>query len=129
MNFEDEKDYIMRIIKESVQLLFSLMLGKNYVSVEQELKNKYEVSGRTLDDLLSMADDGKINEAENIILDGIDYGSKNEVAAAALFYQHLSEMEEMFLEQNNYSEEEVLDGFKQVVEGAGYQNLAGIVES
>ena len=88
MNFEDEKDYIMRIIKESVQLLFSLMLGKNYVSVEQELKNKYEVSGRTLDDLLSMADDGKINEAENIILDGIDYGSKNEVAAAALFYQH-----------------------------------------
>lgn len=128
MNFEDEKDYIMRIIKETVRLLFSLMLGKNYVSVEQELKNKYEVSGRTLDDLLSMADDGKINEAENIILDGIDYSSKNEVAAAALFYQHLSEMEQNFLDQNNYSQEEALDGLKQVVEEAGYGNLAGIVE-
>ncbi len=128
MNFEDEKDYIMRIIKETVRLLFSLMLGKNYVSVEQELKNKYKVSGRTLDDLLSMADDGKINEAENIILDGIDYSSKNEVAAAALFYQHLSEMEQNFLDQNNYSQEEALDGLKQVVEEAGYGNLAGIVE-
>ena len=85
MNFEDEKDYIMRIIKETVRLLFSLMLGKNYVSVEQEMENKYEVSGMTLDDLLSMADGGKINEAENILLDGIDYSNKNEVAAAALF--------------------------------------------
>ena len=128
MNFEDEKDYIMRIIKETVRLLFSLMLGKNYVSVEQELKNKYEVSGRTLDNLLSMADDGKINEAENIILDGIDYSSKNEVAAAALFYHHLSEMEENFLDHNNYSQEDILDGLKQVVEEAGYGNLAGIVE-
>ena len=128
MNFEDEKDYIMRIIKETVRLLFSLMLGKNYVSVEQEIQNKYEVSGRTLNDLLSMADDGKINEAENIILDGIDYSNKNEVVVAALFYQHLSEMEEKFLEQNNFSEEEVLEGIKQVVEEAGYGDLTGIVE-
>lgn len=128
MNFEDEKDYIMRIVKETVRLLFSLMLGKNYVSVEQEIENKYEVSGMTLDDLLSMADEGKINEAENIILDRIDYTNKNEVAAAALFYQHLSEMEEEFLERNNYSEEEVLDGVKQIVEEAGYGNLTGIVE-
>ncbi len=128
MNFEDEKDYIMRIIKETVRLLFSLMLGKNYVSVEQEMENKYEVSGMTLDDLLSMADGGKINEAENILLDGIDYSNKNEVAAAALFYQHLSEMEEELLEENHYSKEEVLDGVKQLVEDAGYGNLSGIVE-
>lgn len=128
MNFEDEKDYIMRIVKETVRLLISLMLGKNYVSVEQELENKYEVSGMTLDDLLSMADDGNINEAENIILDGMDYSNKREVIAAALFYQHLSEMEEKFLEQNNYSCEEVLDGVKQIAEEAGYGNLTGIVE-
>ena len=50
------------------------------------------------------------------------------MAAAALFYQHLSEMEQNFLDQNNYSQEEALDGLKQVVEEAGYGNLAGIVE-
>ena len=32
MNFEDEKDYIMRIIKEAVNVLFSFLLGKTYVS-------------------------------------------------------------------------------------------------
>ena len=40
MNFEDEKDYIMRLIKEMVRVLFSLMLGKSYISVEEEKQNK-----------------------------------------------------------------------------------------
>lgn len=38
MNFEDEKDYIMRMIKEFARVLFSLMFGKQYVSVEQEIR-------------------------------------------------------------------------------------------
>ena len=36
MDFTDEKDYIMRIIKEMVRVLFSLVFGKKYVSVEIE---------------------------------------------------------------------------------------------
>ena len=36
MNFEDEKDYIMRMIKEMVRVLFSLMPGKKYTKVESE---------------------------------------------------------------------------------------------
>ena len=46
MNFTDEKDYIMRMIKEMVRVLFSLAFGKEYVSVELEKENKYEVSGK-----------------------------------------------------------------------------------
>ena len=34
MYFTDEKDYIMRMIKEMVRILFSLIYGKKYVSVE-----------------------------------------------------------------------------------------------
>ena len=48
MGVVDEKDYIMRMIKEMVQVLFSLGFGKKYVSVELEDENKYEVSGNTL---------------------------------------------------------------------------------
>ena len=36
-----------------------------------------------------MIDLGQINEAENILLDNIDYTNKEEVMAAALFYQSL----------------------------------------
>ena len=128
MNLEDEKDYIMRIIKEMVRVLFSLMFGKKYVSVEQEAKNGYEVSGKKLDELLTMIDNGEINEAENLMLEDIDYSNRNELAAAALFYQYLSEKNEDFLQENNYSKEEVLDGINQIMQKAGYNDLVEVIE-
>ena len=120
MNFTDEKDYIMRMIKEMVRVLFSLAFGKKYVSVELEKENKYEVSGKNLKIFLNMIDLGQINEAENILLDSIDYTNKNEVMAVALFYQYLSEKDNQFLENNNYTKEEVLSGFKQLLMKSGY---------
>ena len=123
MNFTDEKDYIMRMIKEMARVLFSLAFGKKYVSVELEKENKYEVSGKNLKIFLNMIDLGQINEAENILLDSIDYTNKNEVMAVALFYQYLSEKDNQFLENNNYTKEEVLSGFKQLLMKSGYSDL------
>ena len=128
MNFTDEKDYIMRMIKEMVRVLFSLMFGKKYVSVELEKENKYEVSGKNLKIFLNMIDLGQINEAENILLDSIDYTNKNEVMAVALFYQYLSEKDNQFLENNNYTKEEVLSGFKQLLMQSGYTDLLCLVK-
>ena len=123
MNFTDDKDYIMRMIKEMVRVLFSLAFGKKYVSVELEKENKYEVSGKNLKIFLNMIDLGQINEAENILLDSINYTTKNEVMAVALFYQYLSEKDNQFLENNNYTKEEVLSGFKQLLMKSGYRDL------
>lgn len=123
MNFTDEKDYIMRMIKEMVRVLFSLAYGKKHVSVETEKENKYEVSGKKLNEFLAMIDLGQINKAENILLDSIDYTKKEEVMTAAFFYQHLSEKDSEFLENNNYSKEEVLSGFKQLLLQSEYSDL------
>lgn len=128
MNFTDEKDYIMRMIKEMVRVLFSLAFGKKYVSVELEKENKYEVSGKNLKNFLNMIDLGQINEAENILLDSIDYTNKNEVMAVALFYQYLSEKDNQFLENNNYTKEEVLSGFKQLLVQSEYNNLLYMIK-
>jgi hypothetical protein len=127
MYFTDEKDYIMRMIKEMVRVLFSLVFGKKYVSVELEKENKYEVSGKKLKSFLDMIDLGQINEAENILLDNIDYTNKEEVMAAALFYQYLSEKDNEFLE-NNYTKEEVLSGFKQLLIQSGYKELFYLIK-
>ena len=70
-----------------------------------------------------MIDLGKINEAENILLDSIDYTNNNEVIEVALFYQYLSEKDNKFLENNNYTKEEVLSGFKQLLMRSGYSDL------
>ena len=128
MTFDDEKDYIMRIIKEMVRVLFSLMLGKKYVAAEMERENGYEVSGRKLADLLEMIDRGEINKAENLLLESLDYSDKNKIAAAAMFYQYLSEKEEEFLLEHDFSKEEVLDGMNRLMRQAGYADVIDIVQ-
>lgn len=123
MLYEDEKDYIMRMIKEMARVLFSLMLGKQYTQVELPQENKFSVSGMGLGDLKEMVDRGQINEAENILLENLDYENKEEVAAAILFYEYVSQKDESFLKEHDYSLEEAFDGLKQVAESSGYGEL------
>ena len=102
MQFEDEKDYIMRIIKEMVAILSSLVLGKQYVQVELDKENKYGVSGAKPEKWKQLIDAGKINEAENMLLETLDYHNKDEVAAAVFFYEYIAEKGDAFLEKYNY---------------------------
>ncbi len=126
MNFNDEQDYIMRIIKEMVSVLFSLMLGKQYKSVELPEESKYEVSGKALEEFKKMVDEGFINEAENILLESIDYTSKREVLAALLFYQYIGGKDIDFLEAHNYSKEEALDGIRRLAEKQGCGQISSL---
>ncbi len=123
MLYEDEKDYIMRMIKEMARVLFSLMLGKQYTQVELPGENRFSVSGKNLGDLKEMVDRGKINEAENLLLENLDYENKEEVTAAVLFYEYVGQMEEGFLKKNGYSLEEVYDGLMQIARNSGYGEL------
>ncbi len=126
MNFNDEKDYIIRIIKEMVRVLFSLMFGKQYKSIELSKENKYKVSGKALEEFKKMVDEGLINEAENILLESIDYNKKEEIFAAVLFYQYISEKDNDFLAIHNYSKEEALDGIKRLAEKQGYGQISSL---
>ena len=128
MLYTDEKDYIMRMIKEMVRVLFSLAFGKKFVSVELERENNYEVAGNPLPDLLRMVDLGQINEAENLLLEDLDYNRKEEVMAAALFDQYVSEKDTEFLEKHDYSDEEVIFGLRQLMEKAGFGELVDLPE-
>ena len=79
---DDEKDYIMRMIKEIARVLASVMLGKKYVQVELPVESKYQISGDKLHHMKTMVDRGEINEAENELLDRIDYADKEALAEA-----------------------------------------------
>lgn len=126
MNFEDEKDYIMRMIKEMVRMLISLVLGKPYVQVELPPENRYGISGDRLSKWKEMIDQGNINDAENMLLDSIDYTNREMIAELIFFYEYTSEKEDAFLEQHNYSREEILDGLKQLASRTGYANMMDI---
>ena len=128
MNFEDEKDYIMRMIKEVIRILINLALGKTYIQVELPPENKYGLADDKVAKLKAMVNRGEINEAENILLDEMDYTDKEAVAELIFFYEYTSQMPSEFLEQYNYSQKEVLEGLKMLAAKMGYQNIMDMLE-
>ena len=117
----EQKDYVMRIVHEWVRTLIKLIFNQDIdkddddgISLEvMELYRK----------LLSMIDDGKINEAENILVDGLETGGQAYFEMALLFYEKLSGKTEEFLAEHDYSQGEVVDGLKYVVDYYGYGSL------
>lgn len=126
MFVEDEKDYIMRMIKQVIRALFSVILGREFTLVDLPKENKYEVSGKSMDDYMEMIDDGLINDAENLILENVNYSDNNDIAALALFYEYISDKDDTFLEAHDYSRAEVLEGLKQVAENSGNGHLINL---
>lgn len=121
--WNDEKDYIMRMIREISRVVFSLMFGKQYVQVELDEQEKYRIAGKDPEEYKRMVDRGEINEAENLLLENLNYQSKEEVAAAILFYEYVGSQTDEFLTMHNYSKEEALDGMKQLAKEVGYDGI------
>ena len=117
----EEKDYYMRIVHEMVRMLIRLEFGKDIDRNDEEAV-PLEVMERYRK-LTAMADDGDINEAENLLLDGLDQGSRAYFELALMFYEKLNGKTDEFLEEHDYSREEVLDGIKYVEDYYGYGSL------
>ena len=117
----EEKDYYMRIVHELVRMLIRLVFNKDIdrdgeEAVPVEVMEKYRK-------LISMIDDGQINEAENLLLDGLEPDSRAYFELALMFYEKLNGKTDEFLEEHEYSREEVTDGIKYVVDFYGYGSL------
>ena len=84
----EDKDYIMRIVHEWIRTLIKLIFNKDI-----DKDDKEPVSLEVIEQykkLLSMIDDGEINEAENILIDGLKEGDRAYFEMALLFYEKLS---------------------------------------
>ena len=81
-------DYVMRMIKDMARVLARLILGKddiNYVLPEDE---EFTVIDNLYKKLITMADAGQINEAENILLNELEDKSSEYFEMAASFYKN-----------------------------------------
>ena len=114
--FED--DYLLRLIKEMVRtvlkLVFNLELkDDDPVSVVFESEN----AEKMLYLLTDLADLGFIDDAENQLYDFTQNSKDMEaLKVALLFYSHLNQMDNEFLEDHDYSRDEVVSGVKDVLE-------------
>lgn len=130
-----QKDYIMRIIHEMVRTILKLIFHIDEAE-EEELVFLEGESRDFFQRLCVLADSGKINEAENLLYENIEeengeggtwQGEKENLANLKLslaFYDYLNTKDNDFLEEHDYSREEIAEGIKAVMKLYGYGGLA-----
>lgn len=125
-----EKDYIMRIIHEMVRALLKLIFQ---IDEEKEPEQIFqdETSCDLYNRLSRMADEGKINEVENMLYEILELEENpnpnrdlEQFKLSLMFYDYLNEKDNDFLESHGYSREEIEDGIKNVMKIYGYEGLA-----
>lgn len=118
-----EQDYVMRMIKDMAKLIAKMVLGKTSINYELPEENKFTKTDFLYEKLMRLADEGKINEAENLLSEELDYTDINQYELAMSFYLYINEFDNDFLENNDYSREEIKDGIKAVSERFGLSTL------
>lgn len=120
-----EQDYIMRLIREMVRAILKLLFNIDTETLTVDLL-KDATEQNTLDTLLDMIDAGNINCAENQLYEIVtDYNVHN-IEIALLFYSYLNDKSDEFLEEHNFSREEILLGIKALVTKYGLNGMADI---
>ena len=109
------QDYVMRLISEMVRTLLRLIFQIDMNSPAADLLENDEEQ-ETLQRLLRLIDNGEINEAENQIYQMTEDVQQKELKLALIFYAYLNEKSDEYLEQHNFSREEIKFGLKNIME-------------
>lgn len=120
-----KNDYIMQLINEMVRTIAKMIFNKDIKTAEDfDLEDK-EV-GEVYRQLMAMANDGRIGEAEDSLLDMMDTDKPEHLKLALMFYDGLNEFDTEMLDDNDFSREEISDGIKHVLSVFGYGGLTAL---
>ena len=120
-----EQDYIMQLIRDMVRAMLKLIFKIETDSPSSELLENAEAR-QTLDELIDMIDQGNINEAENRIYDITENTDRINLEIALLFYAHLNEKSNQFLEEHEFSREEVKSGLREASRRYGFSDFVDL---
>ena len=118
-----EQDYIMWLIKEMVRAILKLLFNIDTESPSAELLEDAEEK-QTLEVLLDMVDEGRINEAENSLYDLTEKMDKSGLETALLFYSYLNDKSDAFLEEHDFNRDEVKQGLESITSRYGIRGFA-----
>lgn len=121
-----EQDYIMRMVRDMAKMIAKMLLGRavpEYALPERE--ENFTKEDNLYKRWIEMADRGEINEAENELSDYLEEGTgeKKELRAALGFYVHINEYSDDFLDEHDYSREEIYQGVEDLSARFGVSGL------
>ena len=122
-----EQDYIMRQIHQFIRVLMKMLFNIDNEFTESQLLEYTNARGTT-EDLLRKIDDGNINEAENELFELVEEKTKDGLLTGIIFYSHLNDKDDDFLESNGFSREEVEDGIRHLLSEYNIDGIDGFVQ-
>ena len=119
-----QDDFMINNIRDVVRLVTKLLFGeKKMPDYQVGQDNATEESDRLFREIKSKAAEGKINEAEDQLLTQMEPENIAYLELALTFYLGLNDLDTDFLEDHDYSREEILDGVKSLAEDWGISGL------
>ena len=118
-----KNDYIMRMISEMIRAVLTLLLGRDIVSKDEIVLPQISEDS-DFQKLIAMVNEGRINEAENMLWDMTGDGRQEHFQIALLFYNYLNDLDDEVLEKADFSREEGADGLARIMKLYGYEDMA-----
>jgi len=117
-----EQDYITRLINGNIRTILKLVFHID-TNEEENIELENEETAQKYIRLTDLISAGKINEAENKLLEELDYSDIKQFEMALKFYAYLNEVDQDFLEECNYTKKEIVQGIKDMSKMYGYGGL------
>ncbi|MGN0485203.1 MAG: DUF6483 family protein [Lachnospiraceae bacterium] len=118
-----EQDFVMRMIHEMVRSVLRLVFHVDGDNPFEETAEDTQAKNNLMR-LNSLTDDGHIAQAEDELDDLADGENQQDLKIALLFYSHLNEQSDEFLEKNGFTRQEVKDGLGRIMERYGLGSMA-----
>ena len=132
INFDSEgriqmlqDDFLLRQIREMVHAVMKMLFQVSASELTPEVIED-STARTTLENLIALTDEGKIDEAENQLYEMTCDGDRQNLEIGLLFYYNLNGKDDDFLEVHNFSREEIMTGIQDLADR--YQ-LSGIAEA
>ena len=123
-----QDDYILRQIREMVRAVMKMLFQVDAPELTPEFLEDEETK-ETLEGLVALMEEGRIDEAENRLYDltsGEGDEDRHNLEAGLLFYYILNGKDDDFLEEHDFSREEIMTGIQDLADRYG---LSGIAEA
>lgn len=109
-----KKDYLMDMIDDRGRLLTKILFHKETTDYVVPEENSFGEADHLHIQLIELLQQGEINGAENRLLESIDPQDRRYLEAAIDFYVRLNRLDDDFLEEHQYSREEIKEGLEMV---------------
>lgn len=127
-NMAVQDDHMIRNIQDIGRLIAKLLLHEQMPDYRvPENEEEYSEADKLFAGIITLADEGEINQAENELLVNMVEDDMDYLELALTFYLYLNDMDGDFLDDHDYSREEVLEGMKALAEDWGVIGLDTLV--